>query len=267
MLLQAVSIWSPYASGNGQWIARNLVTGFISAPIEALPETSITDIYFTHERGTYIGWYAWVLASSNYFAPVICGFINDSLGFKWPFFIMGIFAGAAFISLFVFLEESNYDRSASATGEFSGNSSAKEDAENRTAHETNEQQVDTPVVTYGKEKTFVQKMSLKDSKRKFMMHWRAWQSLKFLAWPNIFFAGFSYGTYLIWFNIMNATASIILGDAPYSFKPSIVGLCYLAPMIGVVVGYVGSHGVTSLLALAVKANCDVLQIRIQWSRL
>jgi hypothetical protein len=90
----------------------------------------------------------------------------------------------------------------------------------------------------GKAKTWLQKLSLKDKSRPFLMHWRAWQSLKLVTWPNIFFAGFSYGTYLIWFNILNATASIILGGAPYNFKPSIVGLSYVACVIGVALGCV-----------------------------
>lgn len=34
----------PYAHTNGQWIAKNIVGGFFGAPIEALPEISVTDI-------------------------------------------------------------------------------------------------------------------------------------------------------------------------------------------------------------------------------
>ncbi|KAK2609374.1 hypothetical protein QQS21_002155 [Conoideocrella luteorostrata] len=238
----AVSIWSPYANGNGHWIARNIVTGFVAAPIEALPETSITDIYFTHERGTYIGWYAWVLASSNYFAPVICGFINDGMGYKWPFYFMGIFGGAAFIFLFLFMEETNYDRSAVNTADAantvttpSTEPGAEGDFE-KAPTEAPARHAAAAAPLRGKEKTFIQKLSLKDKPRPFLMHRRIWQALKLLAWPNIFFAGFSYGTYLIWFNILNATASIILGGAPYHFKPSIVGLSYIACLIGVIIG-------------------------------
>ena len=45
---------SAYVKSNGEWIARCLVMGFFIAPIEALPEISVTDIYFTHQRGTYV---------------------------------------------------------------------------------------------------------------------------------------------------------------------------------------------------------------------
>lgn len=49
------TMWGPYAKGNGQWLAKNILGGFFAAPIEALPELSVADVYFTHERATYMG--------------------------------------------------------------------------------------------------------------------------------------------------------------------------------------------------------------------
>lgn len=243
---QAVSVWSPYARGNGQWIARNIVIGFVAAPIEALPETSITDLFFAHERGTYMGWYAWFLASSNFFAPVITGFINDGLGYRWCFFIQAIFCGVASVFLFFFLEETNYDRK--TVGSVEGTRSPLQvdtEAAERTSDtkpgpekDTAENSPVTPIAgtnTPFKRKTYLQKLALWDKPRPFVMHWRAWQILKLLSWPVIFYAGFSYGTYLVWFNILNATTSIILGGAPYNFTPAIVGLSYIACILGVTV--------------------------------
>ena len=60
--------------------------------------------------------------------------------------------------------------------------------------------------------------------------------LIFLTFPVIFFSGFSYGSNLIWFNVLNGTASLILSESPYGFSSSIVGLCYLSPLIGVILG-------------------------------
>jgi MFS family permease len=79
----ATQLWAPYTTTNGQWIANKIIQGFVGAPIESLCEISVTDIYFTHERGRYIGLYALLLAGSNFFAPIIAGFINDSMGWRW----------------------------------------------------------------------------------------------------------------------------------------------------------------------------------------
>ncbi|KAK2604790.1 hypothetical protein N8I77_007690 [Diaporthe amygdali] len=241
-----ISVWSPYAKGNGQWIARNIMIGFFAAPIEALPETSITDLYFAHERGKYMGWYAWMLANSNFFAPVITGFINDGIGYKWCFFIHAVFCAVISVFLFFFLEETNYDRKTVGVIEGIQASSA---VDSEAASPSNESKAlsekgpgaatpESPAAelsTPYKRKTYRQKLALWDKPRPFMMVWRAVQILKLLSWPVIFYAGFSYGTYLVWFNILNATASIILGGEPYNFSPAIVGLCYLACIIGVTV--------------------------------
>ena len=80
---KAIMIWVPYTTTNGQWIASKILQGFFGAPIESLCEISVTDIYFTHERGTYLAVYALFLAGSNFLAPVFAGFINDSQGWKW----------------------------------------------------------------------------------------------------------------------------------------------------------------------------------------
>ena len=85
-------------------------------------------------------------------------------------------------------------------------------------------------------KTFVQKLSLWQTSPGANVFERAKRSLMYLSWPVIFYAGFSYGSYLIWFNVLNATASIILGGPGYNFKPSMVGLSYVSCCIGVIVG-------------------------------
>jgi MFS family permease len=54
----------------------------------------------------------------------------------------------------------------------------------------------------------------------------------FFKFPNVTWAGFLYGTNLSWYNVLNATMSLILTAAPYNFKASMVGTAYLASLIG-----------------------------------
>ena len=64
----------------------------------------------------------------------------------------------------------------------------------------------------------------------------ALRPLIFLSFPIIFYSGFSYGSSLVWFNVLNGTASLILSGEPYNFSSSIVGLCYVSPLIGIILG-------------------------------
>lgn len=60
--------------------------------------------------------------------------------------------------------------------------------------------------------------------------------LLFFSLPSVVYAGFSYGSNLIWFNVLNGTASLILSAPPYNFSSSMVGLTYVSPLIGVACG-------------------------------
>ncbi|KAL2831843.1 major facilitator superfamily domain-containing protein [Aspergillus cavernicola] len=239
------AVWGPYVRSNGEWIARSIVTGFFLAPIEALPEVSVTDVYFTHERGTYMGLYAFFLAGSNYFAPVICGFIAEYQGWEWVFYWPAIFCGASIVFLFFFMEETNYvrEKPSSSTPEATAASSPASVDEDRSKEKetssanANVSSHDLETGAVYEKKTYIQKLSVWGPRQvKNNMFRRAWHTVYYLSWPVIFYAGFSYGSYLIWFNVLNGTASLILGSAPYNFSPSMVGLSYLACCLGVILG-------------------------------
>ncbi|KAF5609280.1 transporter HOL1 [Fusarium subglutinans] len=236
------SVWSAHVSSNGEWIAKCIIQGFFIAPIEALPEISITDLYFTHQRGTYMGIYALALAGSNYFAPVICGFIAEYQGWKWVFYWPAIFLSFVFVFLFFFMEETNYNRVARQVDHvpFSPSrliveNNGKTEEKDADAGGSEVREADEANVQYAKPRTFLQKLSLWQPTPSQSMARHAGRSLQYLSWPVIFFAGFSYGSYLIWFNVLNATASIILSGPGYGFKPSMVGLSYLSCCLGTII--------------------------------
>lgn len=240
--LIGMTMWSPYAKSRGQWYAKCILSGFFAAPIEALPELSVTDVYFGHERGSYMAVYGLALVGSNYFAPVISGWIDDGQGYQWVFYWPSIFLGVGFIYMFFFMEESNYDRSTigivlddsgnatplnqSDDPEKSGNIAAApvEGSDHAPAQSTPQ----PPPM-----KSFWAKLALLDKPRPQLIPYRIILTLRMTFWPCVFFAGFNYGATLVWFNVLNGTASIIFSAAPYHFSAGLVGTTYVACLIGV----------------------------------
>ncbi|KAF7116253.1 hypothetical protein CNMCM5793_004329 [Aspergillus hiratsukae] len=236
----ATTIWGPYVRSDGEWLGRSILSGFFVAPIEALPEVTVTDVYFTHERGTYMGLYAFFLAGSNFFAPVICGFIAEYQGWRWVFYWPSIFLAVTIVFLFFFMEETNYERKHAETATVEGvpeSTDPPERGDQEKAPPATAQSAETECeVSYSK-KTYIQKLSIIGPRQaRNNMFRRFYQMLYYLSWPVVFYAGFSYGSYLIWFNVLNATSSIILSSAPYNFRSSTVGLSYLACCLGVIGG-------------------------------
>jgi MFS family permease len=58
-------IWTAYSHSAGEWYAHRILLGLFAAPCEALPEISIPDIFFAHERGFYIGYISPIASTSS----------------------------------------------------------------------------------------------------------------------------------------------------------------------------------------------------------
>nr|POF17968.1 putative mfs-type transporter [Quercus suber] len=210
-----------------------------------------------HERGAYIGLYALLLAGSNFFAPIIAGFIEQGQGWQWVLYWCAIFCGIGFVFLFFFMEETNYRRQVIVghdrrqplplpTAVPSGEKvQIDDDAEPIDMHSP---------VPYER-KSYLDKLKFfrsADLHKPNQLLAMATRPLIFLTFPVIAYAGFSYGSSLVWFNVLNGTASLVLGGAPYNFPGWAVGLSYVSPLIGVFVGsfYTGWFGDRMVLHMA-----------------
>jgi len=210
-----------------------------------------------------MGIYSLTLAGSNYFAPVICGFIAQYQGWQWVFYWPAIFLAFVFVFLFFFMEETNYNRSYQqprAMAPVSAENSEKPTDEQQSIDGTKDSsQVESGEV-YAPPKTFFQKMSIWQPSPGQNMIQRIIRALKLLSWPVIFYAGFSYGSYVIWFTVLNATASIILSGHPYNFGSSMVGLSYISCCIGVVTGSLVSGRLSDWLTIKLaRRNNGVME--------
>lgn len=67
-------------------------------------------------------------------------------------------------------------------------------------------------------KSYWAKLKIFD-KRRPLQHWLFGiiRPLKLMTFPVIAYCGFNYGASLIWYNVLNATSSLILSGAPYNF--------------------------------------------------
>lgn len=254
----AFNIWQPYIHSNGEWIASKILNGLFYCSIESLPEITVTDMFFEHERATYMGIYGAALFSSNYAAPMLAGFVNDGLGWKWTIIIACIFAAVCFVLMFFLMEETNYERKLRVVKDNDGNIisaitsniTAKQEypegispinSRIATRQPIGNQAVlidEQMAVEYPPEKTFWQKLSLTSGFKK-ENHLLDYIVAPFymLQFPIVLWSGFLYGSSLFWYSVLNATEALILGDKPYNFSAAMCGLAYVSPVIFVFLIY------------------------------
>lgn len=143
-----------------------------------------------------MGLYAFFLAGSNYFSPVICGFIAEYQGWQWVFYWPSIFLACAILFLFFAMEETNYireyveDTTVANVRPSSSHSSRSGDPEKAVPTSDRSLPIEADGGTVYTKKSYIQKLSLLGPKQKQnTMFRRLWQTLYYLSWPVMLYAG------------------------------------------------------------------------------
>jgi len=215
----AITEWTAWISSYGSWAAARCLYGFFVAPVEVLPEICIPDVFFAHERGTYLGLYMFTLAGSNFFAPMVAGFMNDALGWRSVQHFGAILLGVNLVLAFFLQEESMFLRG-TAEVDLYDQPLSKTQAKNATngveTKDLNEKLSIRPIADPGATAT-----TLKDHKKTYIQKLALWSYsgvtrlqflrlmyrpiLIFFTFPNIAWAGFMYGSALAWYVVCRAS--------------------------------------------------------------
>jgi MFS family permease len=196
--------------------------------------------------------YALFAFGSNALSPLLAGFITNSLGWRAAIWFGVISLATSTIIIFFGFEETLYFRN-SVEGIYSDNSVA-DDAKREivAVGETTDlkplprtyvtvQNVAETVSSSSQAQSYLSKLKLFRSlpgrptvKEMLLMMYRP--LIMFFYFPSLDWAGFLYGINLSWYTVLNGTMSAVLSAAPYRFSSSIVGLSYISPLIGSLLG-------------------------------
>ncbi|KAF6806854.1 major facilitator superfamily transporter [Colletotrichum musicola] len=258
---------APMCTTKHTYLASRILLGLFGAPVESLCEISITDIWFAHQRPKYLALYGWGLSMTGKLAPMLSGFINVGMGWKWTLWWCAIFNGIALVYCFLFMEETNYDRPARSHGQDEGvitqsriaDSTTGSDTEAKAASGSDKKQTsaaapvdgETGQVEYPR-KTYIQKLGIKDKPRPNRLLDSALGALRGFTYPSVVYAGLMYGANnLVWSGVQNATAGTVY-TTMYGFSTAGVAAAYAGGVLGTIVGgyYCGKVGQILTIRLA-----------------
>ncbi|KIJ57868.1 hypothetical protein HYDPIDRAFT_103703 [Hydnomerulius pinastri MD-312] len=111
-LLLASSIWSAVAKDLGSLTASRVIGGIGMAPIECLVEATIADIFFVHERGTWIAVWSFALLGGMCGVSIVNGYLIQDVSWRVCFIIEAALCAALFILTIFFVPETAFVREA-----------------------------------------------------------------------------------------------------------------------------------------------------------
>lgn len=263
LLTVPMMVWTAYSTSASEWIGHRVLIGIIVSPIESLCEVTVFDLFFAHNRGTYMGLYVFILFGSNFLAPLVAGWFNDAYGWRWTMHFGAIICAVCFVVMFLFMEETIYFRQTPIEGQ-----------------EVIESGTEYPILTKGNASltngTPTERPSSRETATQASMTenmnsgWRKYSFFKALPgrprnldalkmvyrpiimvfrFPTVAWAGFLYGINLAWYNVLNGTASPVLTAAPYNWSAALVGCVYAGPIIGAAVACLWAGKVADWIAL------------------
>ncbi|KAK4498398.1 hypothetical protein PRZ48_011056 [Zasmidium cellare] len=254
LICTPIMVWTAYSSSAGEWYGNRILIGCANAAIESLPEISIADIFFAHERGTWMAVYVLVLFGSSFISPIIAGWFDVVYGWRWTMFLGAMISALAFFILFFGMEETMYYRR-TIEGEGLQNVPGSI-AETSSNEEKNPEKLhmfavpslsqDPPTTQpYPPPRTYLQKLKpfirLPGRPTPKQVLWMMWRPLPIiLQFPNIAWSGFIYGINLSWYNVLNGTTSPVLSAPPYNWSAALIGCIYVGPIIGSILGCIWS---------------------------
>ncbi|KEF55647.1 uncharacterized protein A1O9_08397 [Exophiala aquamarina CBS 119918] len=253
-----IMVWTAYSNSLGEWYAHRVLIGIVVSPIESLSEVTCFDLFFAHNRGTYMGIYVFILFGSNFLAPLVAGWFNDAYGWRWTMNLGTIICSVCFVIMFFFMEETIYFRGNTFNALEIESQSPSHESVQAKGHSSSEKDTSPTadeILPSPKPKSSRSKYNLfrplPGRPSNLDMLRMAYRPLIMIfKFPTVAWAGFLYGINLAWYNVLNGTASPVLTGKPYGWSAAQVGSVYAGPIIGAALASLWSGKVADWMALS-----------------
>ncbi|KAL6355299.1 hypothetical protein LRP88_10885 [Fusarium phalaenopsidis] len=241
VLMGIACVWLGLASdaSYAPFVTGRAFLGLFEAPIESIVPTTITDMFFLHDRGEKVSFYGLSILGGNELGPLFSALIIQRLGMAWAFYIVSMFICVSCVSMFFLMPETKYRRTQPVASMLQS-PKAEEDVDKGSvqriedAHMSKRQPKSeatvTPKRSFLKELSLWPKPDLDVSFRKVFL-----RPFVLLAYPTVLWACLVYGLSLGWNVILGATVAQLFAE-PYGFDAQSQGLIFLSPFVGSLVG-------------------------------
>ncbi|KAF2192660.1 MFS general substrate transporter [Zopfia rhizophila CBS 207.26] len=266
LLLTLCYVWGACAQSFSSLMWSNIVAAFAGSSTEALGAAIVNDLYFLHERGAKMGIYMNAISGGNTLGPLICGFVVQSLGWRWHKWIAVIFTAINFLAVLLFVPETRYHRDSKVTGLDANNSASasEEGVDVEKIASSGVREVAGPSsgrAAQVPKKTFVQELSLwsgvPSDTNLFKMFIRPFPMI---VYPAVIYSFLCYSISLVIVVAVNILNPFVLQAPPYNWQPQINGLINIPGLIGNIVGaYAGGDLVDIFCDWRTKKNNGIFE--------
>lgn len=204
-----------------QLAAMRIIQGMASAPLETLVTSTVSDLFFVHQRGVRLSIWGMMLASGVLLGQTISGAIIQNLSFESTFGISAIIYVPIILGLYFVVVETTYN-GPRTTG-------PKIQIEEKGSYFD----IDTT-----ERESYQDRLRIFHGRLSTESFWKGvWKPIPLVAYPAVLFSTVVYGTYFAFLLAISVLTVTALSMPPYNLNPAQIGLTNV-PLL--VVGFIGS---------------------------
>lgn len=232
----AACVWLGRASEssyNNLLLARAFLGAF-EAPIESIVPSTVTDLFFLHDRGEKVSLYSLSVLSGNELGPVFSAILIQRLGTAWAFYLIGAVIHVNALTILLAMPETKYTGPRPAFLSY-------EAEEVVVVHQHDEARRDSLVCVHGRIKprsAWSDLVVWREADPHVSLGKAFVRPFLLVTYPTVLWASVVYGMSLSWNVILASLVSQLFGaaDDAYRFDSQAQGLVFLSPFVGSVLG-------------------------------
>ncbi|PVI02942.1 MFS transporter-like protein [Periconia macrospinosa] len=222
LILLATNVWGFFASSFTSLAVMRTIQGMASAPLETLVTSTVSDLFFVHERGTRLSIWGMMLTAGVLLGQTISGVIIQNVSFEATFGISALIFIPIILMMYFVVVETTWN------GPLSGSASE---------FTIEEKGVPLAIVTEEKE-SYYQQLRIFRGRVSEESFWKgAWKPVPLIAYPAVLFSTVVYGSFFTWLLTISVLSVSAFSVPPYNLNPAQIGATNL-PLL--VVGLIGS---------------------------
>ncbi|KAF1949844.1 MFS general substrate transporter [Byssothecium circinans] len=219
VVLLGTNIWGFFASSFPSLAVMRTLQGMASAPLETLVTSTVSDLFFVHQRGTRLSIWGCMLASGVLLGQTISGVIIENVSFEATFGISALIFIPIVLLMYFVVVETTYN------GPRSG-----------TEIEIEEKGASLTVVAEERE-TYRQQLKLFRGRISGESFWKGtWKPIPLIAYPAVLFSTVVYGSYFTWLLTISVLSVSAFSMPPYNLGPAQIGATNLPLLVVTLIG-------------------------------
>ncbi|KAI1498848.1 MFS transporter-like protein [Biscogniauxia marginata] len=220
LLLLISNVWGTFADSFPSLAAMRIFQGIVSAPLETLVTSTVSDLFFVHQRGLRLSLWGVMLSSGVLLGQIIAGFIIESLGVPYTFGISALIYCAILPATYFIVVETTYTKPRDTKIV----RSPQEILDEKTGGVQSWMEVEDDPAKEPKE-TYASQLALFRGRLSQESFWKGvFKPVPLICFPAVIFSTFVYASFFCWLLMIGVLSVSIFSAPPYNLNPAQIGL-------------------------------------------